>query len=101
MSVLHELKIHARHYNAVAIGVKKAELRINDRHFKTEDVLWLREWDGEEYTGRYSYALVTHCLDMGHFFDMDELNNWVMLSIAVQRSHTPPQWSEQHGWRNL
>jgi len=34
------------------LGVKKFEIRKDDRGFKPNDTFVLREWDGENYTGR-------------------------------------------------
>lgn len=48
----HILKILPEYFDAVANNKKDFELRNNDRDFEVDDVLILREWDGERYTGR-------------------------------------------------
>lgn len=48
----HELKILPGYYNKIAAGIKNFELRKNDRGFAVGDILILKEWDGEKYTGR-------------------------------------------------
>ena len=58
----HELKILPQFFQAVWEGKKKAELRKDDRGYKTGDVLILREWDGTEYTGGGIAVRVTHIL---------------------------------------
>ena len=58
----HELKILPEHFKAVWAGIKRAELRKDDRGFETGDILVLREWDGKEYTGSGIAVKVTHIL---------------------------------------
>lgn len=49
----HELKIHQKHYKDVLLGLKKIEIRLNDRNYQERDLLILNEWDPktERYTG--------------------------------------------------
>lgn len=49
----HELKIHPEHYKNVLLGLKKVEIRKNDRNFQENDLLILNEFDPktERYTG--------------------------------------------------
>lgn len=49
----HELKIHPGHYKNVLLGLKKVEIRKNDRNFQENDLLILNEFDPEteKYTG--------------------------------------------------
>ena len=58
----HELKILPDHFRAVWDRSKKAELRKDDRGFEVGDILALREWDGEKYTGSGIAVRVTHIL---------------------------------------
>lgn len=55
---VHELKILPEYFDAVCCGDKRFEIRKNDRNFHTGDILFLREWDGEKYTGRTIDVLV-------------------------------------------
>ena len=48
----HILKILPEYFEAVARYEKQFELRKNDRDFQVNDVVVLREWDGERFTGR-------------------------------------------------
>lgn len=48
----HELKILPEFFRAVNCGEKNFEIRKNDRDYQKHDVLILKEWDGEKYTGR-------------------------------------------------
>lgn len=49
----HELKIHPEHYKNVLLGLKKVEIRFNDRNYQENDILLLNEYDPEKqkYTG--------------------------------------------------
>ena len=49
--MIHELKILTEYFEAVASGRKRFEIRKNDRDYKVGDRLYLREWNGEEFTG--------------------------------------------------
>ena len=48
----HELKCLPQYFDAVAWQGKRFELRKDDRGYKVGDLVILREWDGENYTGR-------------------------------------------------
>lgn len=79
MNYTHELKVDADAFPGLWSGAKKAELRRNDRGFKTGDILQLRE-DAPE--GRFVVALVTHIIEG---YGLAE--GYVMLSLQeVNRS---------------
>lgn len=51
----HEIKILPKYFRLVATphgGVKRFELRKDDRNYQAGDTVTLREWDGQEYTGK-------------------------------------------------
>ena len=52
MANVHCLKIKPLFFTAVSSGKKTFEIRFNDRHFRTGDILILREWCRGRYTGR-------------------------------------------------
>lgn len=52
MAQTHELKIKPTYYKEVLLGLKKVEIRFNDRDFKEGDLLILNEFDTS--TGRYT-----------------------------------------------
>ena len=59
---IHELKILPEYYDAVRCGDKRFEIRKNDRNFHRGDILRLKEWDGEKFTGEELDALVRYIL---------------------------------------
>ena len=61
----HNLKIHRQHFCPVQLGLKTAELRLNDRDFKVGDWLILNEWDNG-YTGQQEARKVIDIADVGH-----------------------------------
>ena len=62
MMKIHELKILPEYFDAVRSGDKRFELRRNDRDFHKGDILRLKEWDGEKYTGEELDVLVRYIL---------------------------------------
>lgn len=77
----HELKTWTAFYHDVAAGIKKFELRKNDRDFKVGDLLILEEWNTElkEYTGNSCVVRVVYILQGGQF-GLEE--GYVIMSIS-------------------
>lgn len=48
----HELKILPEYFEEVVHGNKRFELRRFDRDYQIGDIVWLEEFDGENYTGK-------------------------------------------------
>lgn len=59
---IHILKILPEYYAAVESGLKKAELRKDDRGFEVGDLIDLYEWTGRRYTGKVQRVAITHIL---------------------------------------
>lgn len=76
--MFHELKILPEHFEPVLAGVKLAELRMNDRNFKVDDILCLREYENGEYTGRKVYRHIIHVADVSAY-----LPGYVLLSMEA------------------
>lgn len=75
----HNLKIWPEHFAGVLDGIKRAELRLNDRAYQAGDILDLCEWDPSEeaFTGEYISVTVTHVAEIGQW-----MPGYVLLSIA-------------------
>lgn len=71
----HNLKIHRQHFGPVQLGLKTAELRLNDRDFKVGDWLILNEWDNG-YTGQQVARKVVHISDV-----CDIAEGYVLMSM--------------------
>jgi len=64
----HELKTWPNFFNAVFCGMKRFEVRKNDRGFNYLDVVVLREWSPESgYTGRETRICISYILTGGQF----------------------------------
>lgn len=76
---LHILKSLPEHFHAVRKGLKRAELRVDDRGFQVGDILALLEYDEEtrSETGNVIISLVTH-IYRGEYL----LPGWAMLSLG-------------------
>ena len=54
--MIHELKILPQYYFDIKHGVKKFELRKNDRDYKVGDIVVLKPWDGEMFLDLEPFA---------------------------------------------
>lgn len=91
--VTHNLKIWPEHYSAVCAGLKRAELRKNDRDYRVGDTLDLCEWDkdDESFTGEFISVTVTHVADVS-----DWMPGYVLLSIELAlRERAEPVYQVQ------
>jgi len=61
--MIHNLKIWPEYFEAVKSGIKTFEARVNDRGYRVDDILHLREWSGQ-YTGREVKVKVTYTLQL-------------------------------------
>jgi hypothetical protein len=61
----HELKTLPDFYRAICAGVKKFEIRRDDRGFALGDILLLKEWQSFGYTGEEKAVQITYLL-RGH-----------------------------------
>ncbi|EOY3622952.1 DUF3850 domain-containing protein [Enterobacter hormaechei] len=77
--VTHNLKIWPEYFAAVRDGLKRTELRWNDREYQAGDILDLCEWDPNEeaFTGDFISVTVTHVADLGQW-----MPGYVLLSVA-------------------
>ena len=85
--VTHNLKIWPEYFAAVRDGLKRAELRWNDREYQAGDILDLCEWDPNEeaFTGDFISVTVTHVADLGQW-----MPGYVLLSVAPPATVSVP-----------
>ena len=88
----HELKIQPKYFQAIWDNVKRFEIRKNDRDYKVGDVLVLREWDGEKYTGSAIVVKVTYIYD-GEIGGLED--GYVVMSIEHYRGEVQRRFT--HG----
>ena len=60
--MVHELKIAPIYFEAVTSSKKAFEVRKDDRNYQENDVLILKEYDNNAYTGREYAVIVTYIL---------------------------------------
>ncbi|HGO4697869.1 TPA: DUF3850 domain-containing protein [Klebsiella pneumoniae] len=79
--ITHELKIYPEFFSAVCTGVKRAELRKNDRDYRVGDTLHLMETPRGSChrTGEFINVTITHIADVGEW-----MPDYVLLSVELQ-----------------
>ena len=85
--VTHDLKIYPEYFSAVCTGVKRAELRKNDRDYRAGDTLHLMETPRGSChaTGEFINVTITHVADVGEW-----MPGYVLLSIALASLEAEP-----------
>lgn len=58
----HKLKILPEYFDLVINGVKKFEIRKNDKNFREDDIVVLQEYDYDHYTGRETTIKIKYVL---------------------------------------
>lgn len=79
----HYLKIIPEFFNAIISEKKKFEVRLNDRDYKVNDILYLKEFDAQtwEYTGRVCECLVSYIMTNCEFSYISD--KYVIMSITL------------------
>ncbi|EOT6765147.1 DUF3850 domain-containing protein [Klebsiella oxytoca] len=79
--ITHDLKIYPEFFSAVCTGVKRAELRKNDRDYRVGDTLHLTETPRGSchQTGEFINVKITHIADVGEW-----MPGYVLLSVELQ-----------------
>lgn len=85
--ITHDLKIYPEFFSAVCTGVKRAELRKNDRDYRVGDTLHLMETPRGSchQTGEFINVKITHIADVGEW-----MPGHVLLSIEREPLHSEP-----------
>jgi len=71
--MIHQLKIHPEHFELLRTGLKRFEIRKDDRGFEIGHVLSLQEWSpiNRRYSGRQLHFKIT-CKYQGEQFGIQE-----------------------------
>lgn len=79
--ITHDIKIYPEFFSAVCNGVKRAELRKNDRDYRVGDTLHLMETPRGSChrTGEFINVKITHIADVGEW-----MPGYVLLSVELQ-----------------
>lgn len=79
--ITHDIKIYPEFFSAVCTGVKRAELRKNDRDYRVGDTLHLMETPRGSChrTGEFINVKITHIADVGEW-----MPGYVLLSVELQ-----------------
>ncbi|XGG89279.1 DUF3850 domain-containing protein [Klebsiella variicola subsp. variicola] len=79
--ITHDLKIYPEFFSAVCTGVKRAELRKNDRDYRVGDTIHLMETPRGSChrTGEFINVKITHIADVGEW-----MPGYVLLSVELQ-----------------
>ncbi len=91
---IHELKTHPEPFEAIQRGLKRFEVRVNDRDFQVGDILCLMEWNPDSFTdsdgkvwGEYTdgdcEVFVTY-ITRGGEYELPE--NMVVMSISLMKN---------------
>lgn len=83
--MIHKLKTWINFYKDIELGMKRFEIRKNDRDFKIDDILVLQEYNNitNQYTGKEKTVKVDYMLEGGQF-GLEE--GYVILGFTVYRN---------------
>lgn len=67
--ITHHLKTWPKQFQLVKHGIKRFEVRKNDRNYQVNDILILEEWDPEKerYTRDHVERRISYILEGGQF----------------------------------
>ena len=97
--MIHYLKTHEDYFKPVVVGVKRFEVRKDDRHFRPDDVLCLESTNPKTgaFCGQHTFVMVEYILRGGKF---GISNDYVVMTIKPAdihqnvRRHLDPHDSE-------
>lgn len=77
---IHSVKILPTYFEAIISGEKTFEVRFNDRDYAVGDILRLREFENDKYTGREALREICYMLDDSSYC----LEGYVVLGIRAK-----------------
>ena len=96
--MIHELKTWIDPFTAIVSGMKRHEIRKNDRQFEPGDVLVLREYDEEceEYTGRVVTVAVSY-ISRGGTWGLPANMDVMSIRLMILAPNDPAYSAAIHG----
>lgn len=91
---VHSLKIAPKYFEKVLSGEKTFEFRYNDRNYRVGDILILKEYNNNEFTGREISVQITYILD--NFLGIQE--RYVILAIKPIWNNLPWEVTWLQSW---
>ncbi len=86
--ITHNLKIHPRPFAEARAGLKRYEVRRDDRDFQVGDLVRLQEWDpARGYTGEELLPQAIGCITRGYGL----LDGYVVLGLGYALTDITPQ----------
>ena len=80
----HTLKSVTTHFENLLNGNKPFDIRRDDRGYEEGDVLHLREYDGDDYTGRQSLYVVTYAEETTDGYVVMAVKPWAPCSWKLR-----------------
>ena len=93
-NMTHDLKILPEYFMAVALDKKTFEIRKNDRGYHVGDCLVLREWNGQEFTGRNIVRYVSYIL---YDWQAGLKDGYCIMSLKRSPANAVMDYSDQSG----
>ncbi len=88
----HELKIMPKYFLYVKWGIKKFELRKNDRGFEVGDYVKLREYNGKSYSGEFLWIKITYILDFEEGKEFGLSPGYCILGFKIKEAGKIMKW---------
>lgn len=93
-NMTYDLKILPEYFMAVALDEKTFEIRKNDRNYHVGDCLVLREWNGQEFTGRNIVRYVSYIL---YDWQAGLKDEYCIMSLKRSPANAVMDYSDQSG----
>jgi hypothetical protein len=95
-----EKKILPAFYNEVCAHRKTFEIRKDEDNIQPGDIIDLREWDGEKYTGHHTKRIVTYVLRYAEQYGL--MDGYCIIAIQpIGWDYMRPSTCIQNGNNNL
>lgn len=104
MSKTIEEKVLSKYYKYIPCQRKTFELQKDEDNVQVGDILWLKEWDGEKFTGRSVKREVTYILRGVPEYGLTEGFCIIGMQPRGWNDHTVPQMlvnCKQYGDNNV